>query len=186
MAWIARDQIPLLAPVALVQFLAALAVVPALVGIVYLLGMRDQSPRGATLPRYRTGHACRSANLERTVALLSRSLDANRRELAGQIATLMAMGDGANERLAGIGRGLAAEIGQADAHAGALSRAAADAQGSLGVLLASLPRARMRRWRRSSACSTIPSLSASGDQLLYHHYMQFLIYNLSTVILDHE
>ena len=141
MAWIARDQIPLLTPVALVQFVAALAMVPALVGIVYLLAMRT-SRREAR--RFRgTAQAMRAeaANLERTVAVLSRSLDANRRELAGQITTLMAMGDGANERLAAIGRGLTLEIGQADAHADALSRAAADAQGSLGVLLASLPRA---------------------------------------------
>ena len=141
MTWIARDQIPLLGPVALVQFIAALAVVPALIGIVYLLAMRT-SRREAR--RFRgTAQAMRAeaASLERTVAVLSRSLEANRRDLSGQINTLMAMGDGANERLAGIGRGLALEIAQADAHAAALSRAAADAQGSLGVLLASLPRA---------------------------------------------
>ncbi|GAA0665888.1 hypothetical protein FHT00_000851 [Sphingomonas insulae] len=141
MAWIARDQIPLLAPVALVQFIAALAVVPALVGIVYLLAMRT-SRREAR--RFRgTAQAMRAeaAHLERTVAVLSRSLDANRRELASQIGTLMTIGDGANERLAAVGRGLAQEIGQADAHADALSRAATDAQGSLNVLLASLPRA---------------------------------------------
>lgn len=141
MAALARDQIPFLAPVALVQFIAALAVVPALIGIVYLLAMRTSRREARRF--YGTAHAMRAeaANLERTVAVLSRSLDANRRELAGQITTLMAMGDGANERLAAIGRGLTREIEQADVHADALSRAAADAQGSLGVLLASLPRA---------------------------------------------
>lgn len=141
MAALARDQIPFLAPVALVQFIAALAVVPALIGIVYLLAMRTSRREARRF--YGTARAMRAeaANLERTVAVLSRSLDANRRELAGQITTLMAMGDGANERLAAIGRGLTREIEQADVHADALSRAAADAQGSLGVLLASLPRA---------------------------------------------
>ena len=141
MAWFARDQIPFLGPVDLVQFLAALAMVPALVGIVYLLAMRT-SRREAR--RFRgTAHAMRTeaASLERTVAAVSRSLDANRRELAEQIATLMTMGDSANERLAAIGRGLTTEIGQADAHAAALAHAADDAQASLGVLLASLPRA---------------------------------------------
>src|SRR5207237_577306 len=90
-----------------------------------------------------TAHAMRAeaASLERTVSVLSRSIDANRRQLAEQITTLLAMGDTANERLAAVGRGMALEIGQADAHAHALSEAAADAQASLGVLLASLPRA---------------------------------------------
>ncbi|MEH3159184.1 MAG: hypothetical protein PGN08_09815 [Sphingomonas taxi] len=141
MLWIARDQLPGLAPVALVQFLAALAVVPALIGIVYLLAMRT-SRREAR--RFRdTGQAMRAeaASLERTVATLARSLDANRRQLADQITTLRAMGDGANERLVAIGRGMALEIHQADSHARALSGAVADAQTSLGVLLASLPRA---------------------------------------------
>ena len=141
MLWLTRDQLDLLTPVTLVQFLAALAVVPAAIGILYLLAMRTSRREARRFGA--TAHAMRveAASLERTVAVLSRSLDANRRQLADQIATLMAMGDGANERLAAIGRGMALEIGQADAHAATLSDAAADAQTSLGVLLASLPRA---------------------------------------------
>ncbi len=141
MLWLARDQLPFLLPVPLAQYIAALAVIPALIGIVYLLAMRT-SRREAT--RFRsTAQAMRAeaASLERTVAAVSRSLDANRRQLADQITTLMAMGDGANERLAAVGRGMALEIGQADAHARALSEAVAEAQTHLGVLLASLPRA---------------------------------------------
>ena len=141
MLWIARAQIATLDPVTLVQFVAALAVVPALVGIVYLLAMRTSRREARRFGT--TAHAMRAeaAALERTVAVLSRSLDANRRQLAEQVTTLMAMGDGANERLAAVGRGIALEIGQADAHAQTLSQAAADAQTTLGVLLASLPRA---------------------------------------------
>ena len=136
MLWLARDQLPFLLPVPLAQYIAALAVIPALIGIVYLLAMRT-SRREAT--RFRsTAQAMRAeaASLERTVAAVSRSLDANRRQLADQITTLMAMGDGANERLAAVGRGMALEIGQADAHARALSEAVAEAQTHLGVLLA--------------------------------------------------
>ena len=112
MLWLARDQLPFLLPVPLAQYIAALAVIPALIGIVYLLAMRT-SRREAT--RFRsTAQAMRAeaASLERTVAAVSRSLDANRRQLADQITTLMAMGDGANERLAAVGRGMALEIGQ--------------------------------------------------------------------------
>jgi len=141
MTWFARDQLPFLTPVALAQFIAALAMVPALIGILYLLGMRTSRREARRFGA--TAHAMRAeaASLERTVSVLSRSIDANRRQLAEQITTLMAMGDSANERLAAVGRGMALEIGQADAHAHALSEAAADAQASLGVLLASLPRA---------------------------------------------
>ena len=141
MLWIARDQLPFLLPVPLVEFIAALCVVPALIGIVYLLAMRT-SRREAN--RFRTtAQAMRAeaASLERTVAVIARTLEGNRRELSNQITTLMAMGDGANERLAAVGRGMALEVGQVDAHARALSQAVADAQNSLGVLLASVPRA---------------------------------------------
>jgi hypothetical protein len=139
--WVVRAELGTLSPVALVELLAALAVVPALIGVVYLLAMRNSRREARRFGV--TAHAMRAeaASLERTVAVLSRSLDANRRQLAEQITTLMVMGDGANERLAAVGRGMALEIGQADAHAQALSHAAAAAQSSLGVLLASLPRA---------------------------------------------
>ncbi len=141
MLWIARDQLPLLTPVDLVQYNAALAAVPVLIGIVYLLAMRTSRREAERFGV--TAHAMRAeaASLERTVSVLSRSLDANRRQIAEQIATLSAMGDGANERLTAVGRGLALEIGQADAHAAALSDAVGSAQANLAVLLAQLPRA---------------------------------------------
>ncbi|MCU6452553.1 hypothetical protein LPN01_00505 [Sphingomonas sp. A2-49] len=141
MLWIARAQLATLDPVGLVQFVAALAVVPALIGIVYLLAMRTSRREARRFGTTAQAMRVEAAALERTVAVLSRSLDANRRQLADQVTTLMAMGDGANERLAAVGRGIALEIGQADAHAHTLAQAAADAQTTLGVLLASLPRA---------------------------------------------
>jgi hypothetical protein len=141
MLWIARGELAILTPVALVEFIAALAVVPALIGILYLLTMRTSRREAQRFAATAQGMRTEAASLERTVAVLSRSLDANRRQLADQITTLAAMGDSANERLAAVGRGFALEIDQADAHAHTLSQAAADAQTSLGVLLASLPRA---------------------------------------------
>ncbi|WP_267393254.1 MULTISPECIES: hypothetical protein [unclassified Sphingomonas] len=141
MLWVARDALVGLSPVALVEFIAALAVIPALVGIVYLLTQRTS--RAEALRFGRTAQAMRAeaANLERAVAGISASLDDNRQAVAEQIGALMAMGDTANERVAAIGRSMAVEISEADQHAQELSRAAGDAQASLGVLLASLPRA---------------------------------------------
>ncbi|USU12894.1 hypothetical protein NF701_03275 [Sphingomonadaceae bacterium OTU29THOMA1] len=142
MLWFARDQIAFMTPVALAQFLATLAVVPTLVGVIYLLTMRTSRREARRFHETAHGMRAEAASLERTMSAISASLDANRRQLAEQITTLMAMGDGANERLTAIGRGLTLEIGQADAHANALSHAATEAQASLGVLIASLPRAK--------------------------------------------
>ena len=141
MTWLSRDSLAALNPVALTQFVAALASVPTLIGIIWLLAMRTSRREARRFGQ--TAHAMRAeaASLERTVAILSSTIDANRRALAEQVTTLMAMGDGANQRLATIGRDLALEIGQADAHAAALRDAASGAQQSLDVLLASLPRA---------------------------------------------
>lgn len=139
--WAVREDLPLLTPVATIELLAALAVVPALIGVVYLLAMRTSRREARRFGRTARAMHAEAASLERTVAMLALSLEGNRRQLAEQIATLAAMGDGANERLAAVGRGIALEIGQADAHARSLAQATGDAQNSLGVLLASLPRA---------------------------------------------
>jgi hypothetical protein len=141
MLWLARDQIPFLLPVDLAQFVAALAVVPVLIGIVYLLALRTSRREARRFGSTAAAMRAEAASLERTVAMLSHALDGNRRQLAEQVATLKTMGDNASERLTSVSRGMAQQIDQAEAHAYALSQAAADAQQSLGVLLASLPRA---------------------------------------------
>ncbi|MBB4153460.1 putative nucleic acid-binding Zn-ribbon protein [Sphingomonas jinjuensis] len=133
--------LPGLAPVEIAQFVAALAVVPALVGIVWLLAMRTSRAEARRFGATARAMRAEAAVLERTVSAMSRVLEANRRSLAEQAAELAALGDTAGERLAAVGRGLALEIGQAEAHARSLSSVTADTQSSLGVLLASLPRA---------------------------------------------
>ncbi len=141
MLWLARESIPTLDPIALAQYVAALAVVPMLIGVLWLLIQRTSR---AEAHRFGvTAHAMRAeaASLERTVSILSSAIDANRRQLGEQVTSLMAIGEVANDRLATIGIRLAAEIGHADAHALNLADAASGAQASLGVLLASLPRA---------------------------------------------
>ncbi|WP_241656505.1 hypothetical protein [Sphingomonas oligophenolica] len=141
MLWFARDSLATLGPVALAQFVAALATIPALLGIVWLLAMRTSRREARRFGNTARAMHAEAASLERTVSAIAATLEANRRALAEQITTLMAMGDGANERLSSIGRHLALEIGQADSHAAALRDAAGGAQQSLEILLASLPRA---------------------------------------------
>jgi hypothetical protein len=141
MLWLARGTIATLAPVALAQFIAALATVPALVGVVWLLAMRNSRREAQRFGATAAAMRREAASLERTVAVIAASIETNRAALASQITTLMTMGDTASERLSAIGRNLALEIGQADAHAATLRDAAGGAQQSLDVLLASLPRA---------------------------------------------
>ncbi|WP_445192576.1 hypothetical protein ACT009_01160 [Sphingomonas sp. Tas61C01] len=141
MLWLARDAIPTLAPVALAQFVAALAVPPMLVGVIWLLAKRTSRAEARRFAATARAMRAEALSLDRTVALLSRTIDANRRQLADQVDTLLAIGDTANDRLASIGQRLATDIGQADAHALNLADAASGVQSSLGVLLASLPRA---------------------------------------------
>ena len=141
MVWFARDALATIEPLALVQFIAALCVVPALVGIVWLLAMRTSRAEA-----YRFGVTAQAmrdeaASLERTVAALSNTIESNRAQLAEQVDTFLLMGNGATEQLAAIGRGMASEIDQAAAHARNLATSTAGAQSSLGVLIATLPRA---------------------------------------------
>ncbi|HXH17121.1 MAG TPA: hypothetical protein VNJ10_13420 [Sphingomonas sp.] len=141
MLWLARGSLATIEPVALVQFIAALCVVPALVGIVWLLAMRTSRAEAHRFGLTAQAMRDEAASLERTVAALSNTIDANRAHLAEQLDTLMAMGSGATEHLAAIGRGMVSEIDQAAAHARNLATSTAGAQTSLGVLIATLPRA---------------------------------------------
>lgn len=141
MVWMARGALGTLDSVALTEFLAALCVVPALIGILWMLGMRTSRAEAQRFGASARAMREEAASLERTVAALSTVIDANRAQLAEQVAQLMVMGDGATEQLRTISRGMAVEIDQAEAHARDLADAATTAQTSLGALIATLPRA---------------------------------------------
>jgi hypothetical protein len=141
MLWMARGALGTLDAVALTQFLAALCVVPALVGILWMLGMRTSRAEAQRFGASARAMRAEATSLERTVAVLSSAIDANRAQLAEQVAQLMRIGEGATEQLRAISYGMAAEIDQADAHARDLADAATAAQTNLGILIASLPRA---------------------------------------------
>lgn len=140
--WLARDLLPGLSPLDLAQLGAALAVVPTLIGVLWLLALRSSQAEARRFGATAAAMRAQAASLEASVARLTAAVAAERDALGQQVAELLARGDMAAERLGAIGRGLAEEVARADAQALSLAEAAAGAQDSVGVLLASLPRAR--------------------------------------------
>ena len=140
--WLARDSLLTLPPIQLAQFVAALAVLPTLIGVVWLLALRSSRSEARRFAATAAGMRSEAAQLERAVMRLRDVVAAEREALAGQVVDLLARGDAAAERLGIVGRGLADEVQRVDAQAVSLAEAAAGAQASVGVLLASLPRAR--------------------------------------------
>ena len=139
--WLVRGAIATIDAVALVQLLAALCVVPALIGIVWLLAMRTSRVEATRFGATAQAMHAESVRLDRSLAGISRMIDHNRQQLADQVDTLMTMGETAHQFLGAIGEGFATEIERADAHTRSLVTAADATQTSLGVLLAALPRA---------------------------------------------
>ncbi len=142
MIWLALPELAAgISPVAAAQFVASLCVPPVLIGLLWLLAMRNSRAEaqrfGATARQMRA----EAASLEQRVAILTRRIDENRQALSEQTAALLAMGDAAAERLAAISNGMAQEIKAAGAQTTRLTSAIATAEKSLGVLLVSLPRA---------------------------------------------
>jgi len=157
MLWLAMPSLRAgLTPVALVEFIAALCVVPALIGIIWLLALRTSTAEARRFGRTAAAMRAEAASLERTLAVLSRHLDTNREQLADQTTALMAMGDSAAERLGSVRHAMAEEVAQADRQAARLTEAVAAAQTSLGVLLSSLPRA------HSETTEMAKTLSSTG------------------------
>ncbi|HVI98760.1 MAG TPA: hypothetical protein VM657_06815 [Sphingomonas sp.] len=142
MLWIARGVFTAPpAPIELVEFLAALCVPPALIGILWLLGMRTSRAEARRFGHTAQTMRAEAASLERTIAILSRQIEDNRVALAGQIDTLMAMGDGVATRLGALRNDVEQEIASVSLHSRQLESSAGAAQKSLEVLFASLPRA---------------------------------------------
>jgi len=141
MLWFAWPSLQRALPIELAGFIAALCVPPALIGILMLLALRTSTAEAERFGRTASAMRAEAASLERTVAALSQTIDANRAKLAEQTSSLMAMGDGAVAKLATVGTGIAEQVNLADDRAHRLAAAAAATENSLGVLLATLPKA---------------------------------------------
>ena len=141
MLWVARASLAQLSPVGFAQFAAALAIVPALIGIMWLIGLRTshaEAQRWSGTAAEMRGEALR---LERSVAALGWAVEENRHQLAAQIEDLIARGDAAAERLGALGRDLSGNIALAEGHATRLADAAERATANIVTVAAALPRA---------------------------------------------
>ncbi len=140
--WAAQGALARMDGAGLVEFAAALATVPALVGIGWLVLRRSSLAEARRFGDSAVAMRAEAASLERTVATLAATIDTSRIKLAEQADALAAIGDGTADRLAAVGRGFADEIAEANIHSASLASATGEAQARLGVLLATLPRAR--------------------------------------------
>ena len=126
----------------LTGFIAASCVPPALIGILLLLALRTSSAEARRFGGTAQAMRAEAASLERTVAAL---VEHDRREPREARRTdHRADGDRrrrASPNCAAIGTGMAEQVGIADDARAQAGRSRDGAQASLGVLLATLPRA---------------------------------------------
>ncbi|MCD2323746.1 hypothetical protein LQ953_06920 [Sphingomonas sp. IC-56] len=99
MLWWSLPSLTGLSPAALVQFIAALCVPPALIGILYLLALRTSRAEARRFGSTAQAMRAEAASLERVVAGLSQKISDNRSALAEQTTVLMALGDNAAAKL---------------------------------------------------------------------------------------
>ena len=154
MLWFVRDAFPL-APVAFVQFAAALCVVPTLAAVLCLLALRTSRAEAHRFGATARAMRAEAAALEQTVAELGRRIDANRRLLAEQAQTLVTLGDAASERLTATTMSLTAEARILDTIGGSLVRAADEVEGKLQIVFDSLPKAHVEAAKMGATLSAI-------------------------------
>jgi hypothetical protein len=116
----------------------------ALIGVVYLLLMRTSRSEARRFGATAAAMHNESIALEQRLAAMIARLEENRAALAAQADQLLALGDGAVSRIAGIGGALKDEGEEIDRRAEALRASAADARADLDAVLASLPKAQVQ------------------------------------------
>jgi hypothetical protein len=140
--WLLRDTLTgSIAPVALVELIAALCVPPALICVVYLLALRTSTAEAQRFGASARAMRAEAASLERVVATLSRKIEANRAELHHQTNAMLAMGEAAAERLSALANDMGRQAQTVDVSTRTLSDAVTGAEQSVANVLASLPKA---------------------------------------------
>ncbi|MDF7773902.1 hypothetical protein P1X14_01475 [Sphingomonas sp. AOB5] len=140
--WAMRDMLTQpMAPVELVRLVAELCVPLALIAILYLLAMHTSRAEAQRFGKTARAMRSEAAALERVVETLARRIEDNRAALAQQTTTLMAMGDAAAERMAGLATEMGQQARVVDASTRTLVEAVTDAEKSVAVVLSSLPKA---------------------------------------------
>ncbi len=130
-----------MAPAALVELLAALCVPPALIGILYLLGLRTSRAEARRFGATARAMRAEAASLDRVLATLARKIEENRVALAEQTTMLMSMGEEASEKLEEVAGTVAHQSKAIDTSARALGQATGEAERRVAIVLASLPKA---------------------------------------------
>ncbi len=144
LAWLAaallfsRTSLATMDPAEIAEFVAALCVPPALIGVAWLLLQRNSRAEARRFGVTVRGMRAETSAMEARVASLSRTLAAQRELLVAQLDA----GTAAAARLEVIGRGMADQVDEADAHARSLAETAERARATVGDLLASIPQAR--------------------------------------------
>ncbi|MHA6722977.1 coiled-coil domain-containing protein [Sphingomonas sp. RS2018] len=140
MLWLARTAFPL-PPVTLVQFVAALGVVPTLVAVLCLLALRTSRAEAQRFGATARAMRAEAAALEGTIHALSQRIESNRRLLGEQAQSLAAIGDAAASRLQATTSNLNAEANVLDSIGSALERTADQVVDRLATVFDALPRA---------------------------------------------
>lgn len=140
--WLLRDTLAgSIAPIALIELIAALCVPPALICILYLLAMRTSTAEAQRFGATARAMRAEAASLERVVATLSRKIEANRAELHHQTNAMLAMGDDAAETLKALANEMSKQAHLVDTGTRTLSEAVTGAEQKVATVLASLPKA---------------------------------------------
>ncbi|UZK66806.1 hypothetical protein [Sphingomonas sp. M1-B02] len=142
MTWLALPSLQAgLAPLALIQLIAALCVPPALIAILYLLALRTSRAEAQRFGATARAMRAEADSLERVIAALARKVDENRHFLADQTTVLMAMGDRAVERIETVSTTVSQQARSLDASTRTLGDAASEAERRVEIVLSSLPKA---------------------------------------------
>lgn len=129
------------APLTLISLIGALASPLALIALFALLMLRTSQAEAKRFGATARAMRAEAAALERAIAVMSNTLEANRKELARQTTELLALGDRASERLSALSNAMAGEARQLEMSSALLTDTANEAEKSLSVVLASVPRA---------------------------------------------
>ncbi len=157
MIWLALPTIMAgMEPVALAQFVAALCVPPALIGVLLLLRLRTSRTEALRFGQTAQAMRAEATQLEAAVAALSVRLAENRAALAEQAQLLSSMGDHANNHMADLGASMTAETANLRATCDALSRASKDVEQRMSVIFETLPKA------HAETASIAERLTATG------------------------
>ncbi len=155
MLWLARAEFPM-PPMVLAQFVALLCMPPALIAILYVIGLRTSRAEAARFGTTARAMRAEAASLEQMVAALGSRIEQQRGLLTEQAVSLASLGEAASERLRATSTDLNAEARILDSISGTLVQSAAQTEASLQVVFNSLPKA------QAETAAMTASLNAAG------------------------